>query len=205
MRMPSFQRLISPSAKALLRRFEVESNWQLLPTARAGSSKDFLIGGYESEEGRKMSYRFWVDKSKRRMKGLVHYGTHTQGPKGSAHGGSTASVLDVASGSLLWWLGEICVTGELIVRYKRLIPLGSTLLIDAQVTTSSNKKIQVSASLCDVNVDGDYEKTGGGGGGGDKEKQDTKNDVYAASTCTFIRIDPSKVGWGGKAGVGARG
>ena len=92
---------------------------------------------------------------------MVHYGSHAEGPRGHAHGGATAAVLDVACGSLCWWLGEIVVTGSLEVKYRRLIPLGTSLVLNARVTETQGKKLLVSAELCDAP---DEEGFGGGAG-----------------------------------------
>ena len=188
----AFHKLVATSstgASLLLRRLEGSSSlWSKLPTARSGSSKDFLLGGSDSEAGRKLSYRFFVNKEERELQGVVHYGSHAEGPRGHAHGGATAAVLDVACGSLCWWLGEIVVTGSLEVKYRRLIPLGTSLVLNARVTETQGKKLLVSAELCDA-----LDEEGFGGGRGDSSSRGSG--PYAEAKCTFIQIDRSAVGW----------
>ena len=178
--MSLFRQLVSQSsasALSVLRTLEANpATWQKLPTARSGASHDFLLGGADSEAGRKCSYRFFVDKEERALRGVVHYGSHCEGPRRHVHGGATASVLDVACGSLCWWLGEIVVTGQLTVKYMRLIPLGASLVLDARVTEVKGKKLLVSASLSDAS-------------------EEAAARPFAEAQCTFIQIDKSKVGW----------
>lgn len=68
-----------------------------------------------------------------------------QGAPGLAHGGLLASAFDEALGYLLGVLRQPAVTGRLEVDYLRPVPVGSTLVIHAQCTGVSGRKIYTRA------------------------------------------------------------
>ena len=58
---------------------------------------------------------------------------HHQGAPGLAHGGLLTTAFDDALGSLNWLLRRPAVTGRLETDFRRPVPVGSTLHIDAEV------------------------------------------------------------------------
>ena len=78
--------------------------------------------------------------------GLSLYGTFTvtdlhQGAPGLAHGGLLTTAFDDALGSLNWLLSSPSVTGRLEVDFRRPVPVGSTLHIEAAVVGVKGRKI----------------------------------------------------------------
>ena len=78
--------------------------------------------------------------------GLSLYGTFTvsdqhQGAPGLAHGGLLTIAFDDALGSLNWLLSSPSVTGRLEVDFRRPVPVGSTLHIEAAVVGVKGRKI----------------------------------------------------------------
>jgi len=78
--------------------------------------------------------------------GLSLYGTFTvtdlhQGAPGLAHGGLLTTAFDDALGSLNWLLASPSVTGRLEVDFRRPVPVGSTLHIEAAVVGVRGRKI----------------------------------------------------------------
>jgi len=49
---------------------------------------------------------------------------HHQGPPGFVHGGASAAVLDEAMGLAIWQSGYRAVTANLMIDYRKPIPLG---------------------------------------------------------------------------------
>lgn len=70
---------------------------------------------------------------------------HHQGAPGLAHGGILATAFDEALGSLNWLLAKPAVTGRLECEFKRPVPIGVTLRIDARVLGVSGRKVFVEA------------------------------------------------------------
>jgi len=78
--------------------------------------------------------------------GLSVYGTfavtdHHQGAPGLAHGGLLTTAFDDALGSLNWMLSSPAVTGRLEVDFRRPVPVGSTLHIEAAVVGVRGRKV----------------------------------------------------------------
>jgi acyl-coenzyme A thioesterase PaaI-like protein len=78
--------------------------------------------------------------------GLSLYGTftvtdHHQGAPGLAHGGLLTTAFDDALGSLNWLLSSPAVTGRLEVDFRRPVPVGSTLHIQAAVVGVKGRKV----------------------------------------------------------------
>lgn len=70
---------------------------------------------------------------------------HHQGAPGLAHGGLLSCAFDEALGSLNWLLGVPAVTARLECDFRRPVPTGSELVIRAQITGVSGRKVFMSA------------------------------------------------------------
>ncbi len=78
--------------------------------------------------------------------GLSLRGTFTvtdqhQGAPGLAHGGLLTTAFDDALGSLNWLLSSPAVTGRLEVDFRRPVPVGSTLHIEAAVVGVKGRRV----------------------------------------------------------------
>lgn len=68
-----------------------------------------------------------------------------QGAPGLAHGGMLSLAFDEVLGSLIWLIGKPAVTGHLETDYRRPVPVGTSLRIDAQVDAMAGRKLYMSA------------------------------------------------------------
>jgi acyl-coenzyme A thioesterase PaaI-like protein len=68
-----------------------------------------------------------------------------QGAPGLIHGGLLSAAIDEAMGSLAYLLMTPAVTGRLEVDFRRPIPVGSAVVIDARVIAQHGRKIYTSA------------------------------------------------------------
>lgn len=66
---------------------------------------------------------------------------HHQGAPGLAHGGLLAAAFDEALGAVTWLLRVPAVTGHLETDYRTPVPVGSTLVIDAECYAVSGRRI----------------------------------------------------------------
>lgn len=66
---------------------------------------------------------------------------HHQGAPGLAHGGLLASAVDEILGSLNWLLADPTVTGRLECDFRRPVPVGSRLHINAEVVGVKGRKV----------------------------------------------------------------
>lgn len=68
-----------------------------------------------------------------------------QGAPGLAHGGVISTAFDEVLGALNWLLGDPVVTARLEVNFRRPVPVGATLRIDARVDGVKGRKVFCSA------------------------------------------------------------
>jgi acyl-coenzyme A thioesterase PaaI-like protein len=66
---------------------------------------------------------------------------HHQGAPGLAHGGLLTAALDEILGSLNWLLDGPAVTGRLECDFRRPVPVGAVLHIDAEVVGVKGRKV----------------------------------------------------------------
>ncbi|MCS6809434.1 MAG: hypothetical protein RML40_08530 [Bacteroidota bacterium] len=64
----------------------------------------------------------------------VHFGADTEGPPGLAHSGSIAAAFSEAMIFSAWAQGHGVLAIRLNTTYKQMLPLGSTVLIETQIT-----------------------------------------------------------------------
>ena len=72
--------------------------------------------------------------------------THEAGP-GLVHGGLVAAALDEACGLLATWYRFPCVTGRLLVDYKRPVPINVDLLLRARVEHEEGRRVDIRGQL----------------------------------------------------------
>jgi len=88
----------------------------------------------------------------RAMKGLAVQAQFTvlnvhQGAPGLLHGGLLSTAIDEAMGSLAYLLMTPAVTGRLEVDFRRPIPVGSVVVIDARIIAQHGRKVYTSADV----------------------------------------------------------
>lgn len=82
--------------------------------------------------------------------GRVWFGPWCEGPPGHAHGGSMASALDDAIGKVGWLNGHRVVAAKIEVSFRRMLPLGSDVLIEAWIHEVDGRKVHTRGHLLDA-------------------------------------------------------
>ena len=82
-----------------------------------------------------------------RVAGEVTLGKAYEGPPGLVHGGVTATLLDHALARSARSAGHGGLTATLQVRYRRPVPLGTPLLLRAQLRTTEGRRATATATL----------------------------------------------------------
>jgi len=77
----------------------------------------------------------------------VELGPACEGPPGHAHGGIIAALFDDATAFLTRLLDETCVASELSVHYRRPVPIGKPLQIEARVARRDGRRIYTEATM----------------------------------------------------------
>jgi len=75
------------------------------------------------------------------VRGVFTASEHHQGAPGLAHGGVLTTAVDEILGSLNWLLAGPAVTGRLECDFRRPVPVGSDLHIDAEVIGTKGRKV----------------------------------------------------------------
>jgi len=64
-----------------------------------------------------------------------------QGPPGYAHGGASAAILDEAMGAAVWRAGFNVAVVNLELNYRRPVPLGQPLKLEARLSGQEGRKV----------------------------------------------------------------
>lgn len=100
-----------------------------------GSSNPHGIGlNWYSDEENTIYSEFVLDESQ-------------QGPPGFAHGGVSAAILDEAMGAAVWRSGFNVAVVNLEINYKRPLPLGQSLKLEARFTERNERKIHATGEI----------------------------------------------------------
>lgn len=108
------------------------------------------------------------------------------------HGGALAAFLDVAMGFLIWWAPGTrhVATGELTVRYRRPIPLNTTVYVEAAVDRIEGRKRFLTASLSAITDTGS--NVASQLNGSDMTIDSATNFVRGGSVYFQLDTDPAK-------------
>jgi uncharacterized protein (TIGR00369 family) len=98
---------------------------------KANSQNNLCFGcGADNADG--MSLKFSFDKKNMRVTCRVKLEARFAGPPGYCHGGIIATLLDEVMAKLNKLHGVIAVTGHLAVDYRRPVPLGKAIRLEAR-------------------------------------------------------------------------
>jgi acyl-coenzyme A thioesterase PaaI-like protein len=80
------------------------------------------------------------------VSGVFTVTEHHQGAPGLAHGGLLSAAIDEVLGSLNWLIGVPAVTGRLACDFRKPVPVGSVLIVVAQIDAVHGRKVYTSAT-----------------------------------------------------------
>jgi acyl-coenzyme A thioesterase PaaI-like protein len=80
------------------------------------------------------------------VSGVFRVTEHHQGAPGLAHGGVLSTALDEILGSLNWLLAGPAVTGRLECDFRRPVPVGTDLVVDAEVAGVKGRRVYTRAT-----------------------------------------------------------
>lgn len=89
----------------------------------------------------------WFVHPDGRITATVTFTEAQQGPPGFAHGGASAAVLDEAMGAAVWSAGHRVVAVNLNVDYRRPVPLGQEVHVEARITGRDGRAMYTQAEL----------------------------------------------------------
>jgi len=129
-----------------------EKGWSPLHRTLQGffSQPNAFVSG--DPQGDRFRVAYFVREDDGHLMGKAWFGPMTEGPPGHAHGGSIAALLDEAMGAAAWSAGHPVVAAEITIRFKQMVPIGSTNLIHAYVSSVKGRKVYTRGEV--LNKDG---------------------------------------------------
>lgn len=124
-----------------------EEGWSALSPITAKSGRSWVHGQEGDQRLRVAYFRRERDGA---LVGRVWFGPWCEGPPGHADGGSMASVLDDAIGKVGWLNGHRVVAAKIEVSFRRMLPLGSDVLIEAWIDGVDGRKVHTRGHLLDA-------------------------------------------------------
>lgn len=110
-----------------------------------GKPGRFVAGDESGTRYRIRYYRDAVDPE--RFHGKVWFGPGAEGPPLHAHGGSMAALLDEAAGMCCWVTGTPVVAATLTTHFRRMLPLGKVVEVEAWIQKRNERRLHVRARL----------------------------------------------------------
>ncbi|MFH2039945.1 MAG: PaaI family thioesterase [Chloroflexota bacterium] len=89
----------------------------------------------------------WYSDEKNTIYSEFFLNASQQGPPGYAHGGASAAILDEAMGVAIWRSGFNVAVVNLEINYKRPLPLGQKLKLEARFIKREERKIFASGEI----------------------------------------------------------
>jgi len=116
-----------------------EPGWaELVIPDNFGSGRQFITGDLREDRIRLKYFKREHDNA---LMARIWFGPAAEGPVGYVHGGSMAALLDESMGLAVFLTGSIAVTAKLTVRYRKMLPLGSIVTLEAKVKHTSGRKV----------------------------------------------------------------
>jgi acyl-coenzyme A thioesterase PaaI-like protein len=147
---------------------QAEAGWAKFELSHVVLEDNFVSG---DKSGHRLTVRYFANEADQSLRAKVLLGPGVQGPPGHAHGGSMAALLDEAMGGAAWMRGHMVVAAELTTRFKKMLPLGTRCVIEAQVVDVNGRKVRTHAVL-----------------------RDEAGTVFSEGDALFIVIDPARFG-----------
>jgi acyl-coenzyme A thioesterase PaaI-like protein len=127
-----------------------EPDWTPLQPFPFASARD-AFSGLTNDEGR-IDLRYFRRPGKPGLVGIVSFGPRAEGAPGQVHGGCLLSVLDEALGAVAWSDGRPVLTVRLTTEFRKPVPLGARLLVEARLLSERHRVVMLEGEL--VGADG---------------------------------------------------
>ncbi|PIO23685.1 hypothetical protein AB205_0008140 [Aquarana catesbeiana] len=89
----------------------------------------------------------FYNQAEKRTICIFQPGPYLEGPRGYAHGGCIATIIDATVGTGTVYTYGPAMTANLNIDYRNPIPLGSTVIIDSRVEKVDGRKIYSSCQV----------------------------------------------------------
>lgn len=114
------------------------------PLVAIAGGRSFVSG---EPNGDRLRVRYFRRERDGALVGKIWFGPGAEGPPAHAHGGSMAAVLDEAMGAAAWMAGHTVVAVKLTVNFRRMLALGSEVLLESWVDRVEGRKVMTRGCL----------------------------------------------------------
>lgn len=126
-----------------------EAGWTRFPQPAMLMRANFVFGHAGDDNRLRVRYYRPEGDSPLGVVGKAWFGAHAEGPPGHAHGGSMAALLDDLMGTCAWVAGHMVVAANIRIDFRRPLPLGSVVRLEARVEKADGKKIHTRGRILD--------------------------------------------------------
>lgn len=126
-----------------------EPGWMPVPTFGKVEHRALFVSGTDDPD--RFQVRYYVRESDGQVRGKARLGPGCQGPPAHAHGGSMAALLDELMGLAAWVAGHKVLAQSIQVTFRRPLPLGQVVDLEAYVTSAEGRNVHAAARICGSN------------------------------------------------------
>jgi acyl-coenzyme A thioesterase PaaI-like protein len=109
--------------------------------------EDTFVSG--DRTGHRFRVRYYRVGQSAHLLGKILFGAGAQGPPGHVHGGAMAAILDEAMGGVAWMGGHPVVAANLEVAFRRMLPLSTPCVVEAEIVAVDGRKITTRGTVRD--------------------------------------------------------
>ena len=122
-----------------------------------GSGRQFITG--DTREDR-IRLKYFKRKHDNALMARIWFGPAAEGPVNHVHGDSMSALLDESMGLAVFLTGSLAFTAKLTVKYRKMLPLGSVVTLEAKVKHASGRRVLTTGRI--FNDQGEVISTGEG-------------------------------------------
>ena len=102
---------------------------------------------HANPSGERIDSRYYVDRERRVLTSVTHFGREAEGRPGVAHGGAIATVLDDVAGTTGWLTGMPVVSLNLDIDFRAYVPTHVWVRTEGEVTKVDGRKVYVTCRI----------------------------------------------------------
>ncbi|XP_077320044.1 acyl-coenzyme A thioesterase THEM4-like [Lithobates pipiens] len=147
----------SPDTKRLYEELSRDQSWMRISSYNTNfhqegisleaDRKTRLFTRNLDQDGVGFEYCMFYNEAEKRTICIFQPGPYTEGPRGYAHGGCIAAIIDETTATGILLSCRRSVTANLNINYRNPIPLGSTVILDSRVEKVDGRKVYSSCRV----------------------------------------------------------
>ncbi len=124
-----------------------KAGWVPVDPFPAGPATQSFVSGTAAADRTRVVY--FREGSGDHLFACVWFGSATEGPPNSVHGGAIAAVLDEAMGAVCWMNQHAVVGARITINYRHMVPLGFAGYVESWIDHIDHRKCYIASQLTD--------------------------------------------------------